>query len=263
MVMGLYTLARFWPPVWVWLVVLSARDATFATPRSNNRRRRVLAVLPSMLARSARGSHAVVDAFDLGTPTASAGDAGAHSPLGLGGRRPSRGALWASRRNGRGVVSPKTGRMVNGVQERVGKPRVIVVQDGRGGSQAAAGWLCIGVGVGWGDVIRSRSDGWRDWSHAVQSAARREEQDSSGPGPGAASQERQAVACSKSEEGGRCCCTGSRNLEMAALSSWAGCLGRVAALLRHDRAERAAIEWHKRRRKWWGLEARRGERVQW
>lgn len=73
-------------------------------------------------------------------------------------------------------------------------------------------------------------------------------------------QERQAVACSQSEEGGRCC-TGSRNLELAPLSSWAGCLGRVAALLRHDRAERAAIEWHKRRRRWWGREARQAQSV--
>ena len=139
----MYTLARFRPPVWVCLLVLSARDATFATPRSNNRRRRVLAVLPSMFARPARGPYTIVDALDLGTPTASAGDAGAHSSLGLGGRRPSRGALRASRRNGRGVVSPKTGRRVNGVQQRVGKPRVIVVQDGQGGSQAAAGWLAV------------------------------------------------------------------------------------------------------------------------
>lgn len=77
--------------------------------------------------------------------------------------------------------------------------------------------------------------------------------------PGQA-QERQAVACSQSEEGGRCC-TSSRNLELAPLSSWAGCLGRVAALLRHDRAERAAIEWHKRRRKWWGRNARRAHSV--
>lgn len=113
-----------------------------------------------MFARPARGPYAIVDAFDLGTPTASAGDTGAHSSLGLSGRRPSRGALRASRRNGRGVVSPKTGRRVNGVQQRVGKPRVIVVQDGQGGSQAAAGWLCIGVGVGWGGGIRSRSGGW-------------------------------------------------------------------------------------------------------
>ena len=139
----MYTLARFWPPVWVCLLVLSARDATFATPRSNDRRRRVLAVLPSMFARPARSSYAIVDALDLGAPTAPAGDTGAHSSLGLGGRRPSRGALRASRRNGRGVVSPKTGRTVNGVQERVGKPRVIVVQDGQGGSQAAAGWLAV------------------------------------------------------------------------------------------------------------------------
>lgn len=153
--MGLYTFARFRPPVWVCLLVLSARDATFATPRSNNRRRRILAVLASMFARPARGPYAIVDALDLGAPTASAGDTGPHSSLGLGGRRPSRGALRASRRNGRGVVSPKTGRRVNGVQQRVGEPRVIVVQDGQGGSQAAAGWLCIGVGVGWGGGIRS------------------------------------------------------------------------------------------------------------
>ena len=115
MVVGLYILARLRPPVWVWLLILSARDATLATSRSNNRRWRILAILPSVLARPARRSHAVIDAFDLGTPTASAGDAGAHPSCGLGGRRPSRGALRASRRNGRGVGSPKTGRGVDGV----------------------------------------------------------------------------------------------------------------------------------------------------
>lgn len=161
----MYTFARFRPPVCVCLLVRSARDATFATPRTNDRRRRVLAVLSAMFARSARSSYAIVDALDLGTPTASAGDAGAHPSLRLGGRRPSRGALRASRRNGRGVVSPKTGRRVNGVQQRVGKPRVIVVQDGQGKAGRKlrrAGWLCIGVGVGRGGGIRSRSDGWRD-----------------------------------------------------------------------------------------------------
>lgn len=163
-VVGLYTFARFRPPVCVCLLVRSARDATFATPRTNDRRRRVLAVLPAMFARSARSSYAIVDALDFGTPTASAGDAGAHPSLRLGGRRPSRGALRASRRNGRGVVSPKTGRRVNGVQQRIGKPRVIVVQDGQGKASRKlrqAGCVSVSVSVS-GGGIRSRSDGWRD-----------------------------------------------------------------------------------------------------
>jgi hypothetical protein len=166
MVMGLYTFARFRPPVWVWLLVLSVRDATFATPRPNGRRRRILAVLPSVLTRPARGSDAIVDAFDLGAPTASTGNAGAHPSLSLGGQRPSRGAQWTSRRNGRGVESPKTGRRVNGLQQRVGKPRVIVLQDGQAGSQVAA--RCVSVSGG--DLLGTRwRRRWRDcrWSHAV------------------------------------------------------------------------------------------------
>lgn len=99
----------------------------------------------------------------------------------------------------------------------------------------------------------------------TQHSLQREEENRTAVAPGQAqlrrSDRHKAVACSQSEEGGRCCCTGSRNLELAPLSSWAGCLGRVAALLRHDRAERATIEWHKRRRKWWGLEARRARSV--
>lgn len=137
---GLYTLARLRPPVWVWLLVLSARDATFASSRTNDGRWRILAVLPPMFTRSARGTHAIVDAFDLGTPTASAGDAGAHPTLGLRGRRPSSDGLRASRRNGRGVESPKTGRGVDGVQQGVGKASAIVVQDGQAGSQDAVRW---------------------------------------------------------------------------------------------------------------------------
>lgn len=149
----MYILARLRPPVCVWLLVLSARDATLATPRPNDRRRRILAVFPSMLARPARGSYAIVDALDLGTPTASAGNAGAHPSLRLGGRRPSRDALRASRRNGRGVESPKTGRRVDGVQQRAGKPSAIVGQDGQGGSQAAAGCESVSVSVSGGEVV--------------------------------------------------------------------------------------------------------------
>ena len=185
--MGLYTLARFRPPVWVWLLVLSTWDAAFATPRSNNRGRRVLAVLPSVLARPARGSHAIVDALDLGTPTASAGNAGAHTSLRLGGRRPSRGALRASRRNDRGV---ETGRRVNGVQQRVGKPSMIVVQDGQAGSQAAAG--CVSVSV---SVSVSGGDGVSDGEigHTQQQKRRTDRS----PGPGA----RATGACSPQDEG--------------------------------------------------------------
>lgn len=68
-----------------------------------------------MLARPTGRPDTIVDAFDLGTPTASAGDAGAHPTLSLRGRRPSSRALRASRRNDRGVGSPKTGRGVEGV----------------------------------------------------------------------------------------------------------------------------------------------------
>lgn len=93
-----------------------------------------------MFTRSARRANAVVDAFDLGTPAASAGDAGAHPTLGLRGRRPSSGGLRASRRNGRGVESPKTSRGVDGVQQGVGQPSAIVLQDGQGGSQDAVRW---------------------------------------------------------------------------------------------------------------------------
>ena len=187
----MYILARLRPPVCVWLLILSARDATLATPRPNDRRRRILAIFPSMLARSARGSYAIVDALDLGTPTASAGNTGAHPSLRLGGRRPSRGALRASRRNGRGVVSPKTGRRVNGVQQRVGKPRVIVVQGGQVGSQAAAAG-CVSGSVSGGEVVSDQDQdqmdgeaGHTQHSTACSSRSRREEQCSSGPGPGA------------------------------------------------------------------------------
>lgn len=118
---------------------------------------------------------------------------------------------------------------------------------------------CVSVSVSGGEVV-SDQDQMNDGTGHTQHSLQREEENSRGRGPGATSQKRQAVACSQSEGGGRCC-TGSRNLELAVLSSWAGCLGRVAALLRHDRAERAAIEWHRRRRKWWGLEARRARSV--
>lgn len=158
----LYTFARFRPPVWVWLLVRSAGDATFAPPGTNNCRWRVLAVLPSVFTRSARGAHAIVDAFDLGTPTASAGDAGAHPTLGLRGRRPSSGGLRASRRNGRGVESPKTGRGVDGVQQGVGKPSAIVVQDGQAGSQDAVRWASKYSVAGW----------QRGWSHAQSATGR-------------------------------------------------------------------------------------------
>lgn len=190
----MYILARLRPPVCVWLLILSARDATLATPRPNDRRRRILAIFPSMLARSARGSYAIVDALDLGTPTASAGNTGAHPSLRLGGRRPSRGALRASRRNGRGVEGPKTGRRVDGVQQRVGKPRVIVGQDGQVGSQAAAAADCVSVrvSVSGGEVVSDQDQvqmdgeaGHTQHSTACSSRSRREEQCSSGPGPGA------------------------------------------------------------------------------
>jgi hypothetical protein len=146
-----------------------------------------------MLARPARGSYAIVDALDFGAPTASAGDAGAHPSLGLGGRRPSRGALRASRRNGRGVVSPKTGRRVNGVQQRVGKPRVIVVQGGQVGSQAAAAG-CVSGSVPGGEVgsdqIRSdQVDG--EAGHTGCVCAAEEMKDRAAVAPGQA-QERQA-----------------------------------------------------------------------
>lgn len=143
--MRLYTFARSRPPVRVWLLVLSASDATFATLRPNSCRRGILAILPSMLTSPARGANAIVDTFDLGAATTSAGDAGAHPFLGLRGRRPSSGGLRASRRNGRGVESPKTGRMVDGLQQRVGKPSVIVLQGGRAGSQTAARGVCVCV----------------------------------------------------------------------------------------------------------------------
>jgi hypothetical protein len=90
-----------------------------------------------VLARPARRSDAIVDTLDLGAATASAGNAGAHPTLSLRGRRPSSGALRASRRNGRGVESPKTGRGVDGVKQSVGKPRVIVLQDGQAESRTA------------------------------------------------------------------------------------------------------------------------------
>ena len=233
----MYILARLRPPVCIWLLILSARDATLATPRPNDRRRRILAILPSMLARPASGSYAIVDALDLGAPTASTGNAGAHPSLRLGGRRPSRGALRASRRNGRGVVSPKTGRRVNGVQQRVGKPRVIVVQGGQVGSQAAAAG-CVSGSVSGGEVgsDQIRSSGWRGWSHGLCMCSRRDErQSSSGPGPGARATGRQSLARRTRRSLGRCW-TGSRNLELAPTSSWVGCAW-VAALLRHDRAE--------------------------
>jgi hypothetical protein len=94
-----------------------------------------------VFARPTRRPNAIVDTLDLGTATASAGDAGAHPTLSLRGRRPSSSALRASRRNGRGVGSPKTGRGVDGVKQRVGKPRVIVLQDGQAESRTAmSGW---------------------------------------------------------------------------------------------------------------------------
>lgn len=193
----MYILARLRPPVCVWLLILSARDATLATPRPNDRRRRILAVFPSMLARSACGSYAIVDALDLRTPTASAGNAGAHSSLRLGGRRPSRGALRASRRNGRGVESPKTGRSVDGVQQRVGKPSVIVGQDGQVGSQAAAAG-CVSVSVSGGEVIsdQDQMDGEARLvtrSTAQPAAEAGEKNNSAAVAPGQA-QKRQAVA---------------------------------------------------------------------
>ena len=160
----MYILALLRPPVCIWLLILSARDATLATPRPNDRRRRILAILPSMLARPASGSYAIVDALDLGAPTASTGNAGAHPSLRLGGRRPSRGALRASRRNGRGVEGPKTGRRVDGVQQRVGKPRVIVGQDGQVGSQAAAAADCVSVrvSVSGGEVVSDQDQDQMD-----------------------------------------------------------------------------------------------------
>lgn len=217
---------------------MSARDATLATPRANNRRRRVLAVFASMLARPARGPYAIVDALDFGAPTASAGDAGAHPSLGLGGRRPSRGALRASRRNGRGVLSPKTGRRVNGVQQRVGKPRVIVVQGGQVGSQAAAAG-CVSESVSGGEVVSDqiRSDVWRclvTRAVYVQQKRRTEQQQWL---QARRKSDRQAVARSlRTRRSLGRCWTGSRNLELAPTSSWVGCAW-VAALLRHDRAE--------------------------
>lgn len=148
----LYTFARLRSAIWVWLLVVSARGATFSSPRSDGCRRRVLALLPSMLTRPACGADAIVDTFDLRTPTASAGNAGAHSTRSLRGRWPSSGGLRASRRNGRGVGSPRTGRRVDGLQQRVGKPSVIVLQDGQAGSQVAAR-LCWGrAGKGGGRI---------------------------------------------------------------------------------------------------------------
>jgi len=202
MVVGLYTFARFRPPVWVWLLVLSARNATFAASRSNSRRRRVLAVLPSVLTRPARGSNAIVDTFDLGAPAASAGNAGAHPSLSLGGRRPSRSALWASRRNGRGVESPKTGRRVDRMQQRVGKPSVIVLQDGQAGSQAAA--RCVSV-LG-GNVV---SEGESGHTRTRSAASRRE-----GGGAGQTQRATGAVQRKQAVAGRGRCLTGSRNLTL-------------------------------------------------
>lgn len=157
---ALYTFTRLRSPVWVWLLVGSARGATLLSPRSDGCRRRVLAILPSVLTCPARGADAVVDAFDLGTPTASAGDAGAHPAWSLRGRWPSSGGLWASRRNGRGVGSPRTGWRVDGLQQRVGKASVIVLQDGQAESRSAARLCWCRAGSSGGSI---REQGW---SHA-------------------------------------------------------------------------------------------------
>ena len=135
-----------------------------------------------------------------------------------------------------------------------------MVQDGQGGSQAAAGWLAVyrcRCRVGRWYQIKIR---WMARLRVVtrSTACRQKRRTAAAPGQ---AQLRKSDRQSLAREGGGRCCTGSRNLELAVLSSWAGCLGRVAALLRHDRAERAAIEWHRRRRKWWGLEARRARSV--
>jgi hypothetical protein len=61
------------------------------------------------------------------------------------------------------------------VQQRVGKPRVIVVQGGQVGVASCGGGLCIGVGVGWGGGIRSDQMDGEAWSHGLSMCSRREE----------------------------------------------------------------------------------------